>query len=48
MAQINPVTSVFISHNKLDKDVARELSLFIISENINVWFDEWEISVLFS
>jgi len=35
---------VFISHNKKDKDAAREISLFLTSENINVWFDEWEIS----
>jgi len=35
---------VFISHNKLDKEVAREIAVFLASENINVWFDEWEIS----
>lgn len=34
----------FISHNNADKDVAREIALFLASENINVWFDEWEIS----
>lgn len=37
-------TLVFISHNKADKDVAREIALFLAAENINVWFDEWEIS----
>lgn len=35
---------VFISHNKADKDVAREIALFLASENISVWFDEWEVS----
>jgi hypothetical protein len=35
---------VFISHNKLDRDVAREIALFLTAENINVWFDEWEIA----
>lgn len=35
---------VFISHNKADKDMAREIALFLASENINVWFDEWEVS----
>ena len=34
----------FISHNKNDRDVAREVGLFLAAENINVWFDEWEIS----
>jgi predicted RNA-binding Zn-ribbon protein involved in translation (DUF1610 family) len=37
-------TLVFISHNKADKDVAREIALFLAAENVNVWFDEWEIS----
>jgi len=36
---------VFISHTGADKNIARELGLFLASENINVWFDEWEISV---
>ena len=35
---------VFISYNKADKDIAREIALFLTSENINVWFDEWEVS----
>jgi len=36
--------TTFISHNKVDKDVARNIALFLAAENINVWFDEWEIS----
>lgn len=36
--------NIFISHNKKDKDIAREIALFLVAENINVWFDEWEIS----
>jgi hypothetical protein len=36
--------SAFISHNKADRDIARMIALFLASENINVWFDEWEIS----
>lgn len=35
---------VFISYNKNDKDLAIEIALFLASENINVWFDEWVIS----
>jgi hypothetical protein len=35
---------VFISYNKKDKEVSREIALFLVAENINVWFDEWEIS----
>jgi hypothetical protein len=37
-------TATFISHNKADKEVAREIALFLIAEGINVWFDEWVIS----
>ena len=37
-------TLVFISYNKVDKDVASEIALFLAAENISVWFDEWEIS----
>jgi hypothetical protein len=35
---------VFISHNKADKEIAREIGLFLTAEGINVWFDEWVIS----
>lgn len=35
---------VFISYNKADKLIAREIALFLAAENINVWYDEWEIS----
>lgn len=34
---------VFISHNSNDKETAREIGLFLISEDVNVWFDEWKI-----
>lgn len=37
-------TLVFISYNKVDKEVAREIALLLVGENIKVWFDEWEIS----
>jgi hypothetical protein len=36
--------TVFISYNKADKEVARNIGLFLAAETINVWFDEWEIS----
>lgn len=36
---------IFISHNKNDKDIARELALFIVAEDASVWLDEWEIKV---
>jgi len=39
-----PPKTAFISHNKEDKDASRDIALFLTSENINVWFDEWEIS----
>lgn len=35
---------VFLSHNIKDKDFAREIAIFLVAENINVWFDEWKIS----
>jgi hypothetical protein len=35
---------VFLSHNIKDKDIAREIAIFLAAENINVWFDEWKIS----
>ncbi len=36
--------STFISHNKADKNVATNIAIFLTSESIDVWFDEWEIS----
>ncbi len=36
--------TVFVSHNKADKDKAREVAIFLTAEGINVWFDEWKIS----
>ena len=35
---------VFISHNKADKDTARQIGMSLVAEEIKVWFDEWEIS----
>ncbi len=35
---------IFISHNSRDKDVAREIGVFLIAEGVSVWFDEWEIA----
>lgn len=34
----------FLSYNTNDRNVAREIALFLAAENINVWFDEWKIS----
>ena len=33
----------FISYNKADSKVARELAIFLAAEEIDVWFDEWEV-----
>lgn len=35
---------IFISHTSQDKDIAREIGVFLVSEGVNVWFDEWEIA----
>lgn len=35
--------SVFISHNSADKRIAREIGLYLTSEGISVWLDEWKI-----
>lgn len=35
---------VFMSHNKKDKRIAREMGLFLTAEDIPVWFDEWIIN----
>ena len=36
--------NVFISYNKADKKQASGIAMFLAAENINVWFDQWEIS----
>jgi hypothetical protein len=35
---------IFISHNSRDKNVAREIGVFLVAEGVDVWFDEWEIA----
>ena len=35
---------VFVSHNKKDRDIAQQIAVFLTSERIRVWFDEWEVS----
>jgi hypothetical protein len=37
-------THAFISYNKADKALAEITAMFLRSENINVWFDDWEVS----
>jgi hypothetical protein len=34
----------FVSHNRADKDTAREIGVFLTAEGVDVWFDEWEIA----
>jgi len=34
---------VFISHSGIDKEVAEEVAVFLVAEDIGVWFDQWEI-----
>jgi hypothetical protein len=34
---------VFISHSESDKETAEEIGIFLVAENIGVWFDQWEI-----
>jgi type III secretory pathway component EscV len=36
---------VFLSHSSLDKELARTLARDLLSVNIDVWFDQWEIGV---
>lgn len=36
--------NVFLSHSSKDKPIVREIALFLTSEGISVWFDEWDIS----
>lgn len=35
---------VFISYNKGDRGIAREIALYLAAENVGVWFDEWRIA----
>ena len=37
------VTSVFLSHNRADKSLARSLGTQLKLAGADVWFDEWEI-----
>lgn len=34
---------VFISHNKKDKRIAEKVGGYLLSKNIDVWFDKWDI-----
>ncbi len=34
---------VFISHNKTDKYIAKKIGNYLLSKNIDVWFDIWDI-----
>ncbi len=34
---------VFVSYNSKDKAAAQQVALFLAAENLNVWFDKWEI-----
>jgi hypothetical protein len=36
--------SAFLSHNTKDKEVAREIAMFLVADDVNVWFDEWQVS----
>lgn len=33
----------FISHNKADKDFARQIGVFLCRNGTDVWFDEWDM-----
>lgn len=35
---------VFISHSGKDKEIAEEIAIFLVAEDIGIWFDEWEIA----
>jgi hypothetical protein len=41
---MNRPTRAFISYNKADSILAELTAMFLKSEHIDVWFDEWEIS----
>lgn len=40
---LNKKNKVFISYNKKDNEIAREIAIFLTAEDISVWYDEWEI-----
>jgi hypothetical protein len=35
---------VFINHSGKDKEIAEEIAIFLVAEDIGVWFDQWEIA----
>jgi len=36
---------VFISYSSGDREIASEIATFLAAEGINVWFDEWKVSL---
>jgi hypothetical protein len=40
---MTPPVHVFLSHQALDKPVAREIATFLFADDAGVWFDEWSI-----
>jgi len=36
---------VFICYSSGDREIASEIATFLAAENINVWFDEWKVSL---
>lgn len=34
---------VFLSHNRIDKEIARSLGAYLVLAGADVWFDEWQI-----
>lgn len=42
---LTKMIKVFLSHSSIDKDLARKIANNLKNNNIDVWFDEWEISV---
>lgn len=39
------VPNVFISYNTKDRSIASEIATFLAADNINVWFDEWKVTL---
>jgi hypothetical protein len=39
------MTYVFLSHSHKDRELAHKIARALTEENINIWFDEWEILV---